>query len=473
MDMVPVIGFAPDKDPTTPGALIDCNGIVPTVRGVAQLGGRFTIAGGSVPAGTVRGGFSADLLDGSNVFYAGTTAKLYQRTSGAWFDVSRGGGYTLGTDDLWTFCQFGNDTLAANLTCKIQRYSGGSFADIADAPQAKTIVSASGFVVAFNTIDATYGTSTDRWWCSAHDDATSWTPSLSTEATTGRLIDKPGPLVAAAALGDQIVAYKASGLWVGQYVGSPAVWQWNHYPGTVGVVGPNAVANAEFAHFFASRDDIYLFDGTRPVSVADGFVRQYYRDNLSTVNSYKTIVRYEKPSNLLWVIFPLSSAPTTYIGLVYHVGSKRWGKVVFDSYSILTAFDFKEPGSTLDSKVIGYADSAGNLYRINDKQFPWGDSSVTLNMVGADDSVSRLSRVYTSFTSVQNTTNATTYKQDFRHSTPSLVNSAVAYSNGKYDVQQSARWHRVQINMVNSGSLTGGVTELTGFGFDLKPAGQR
>ena len=42
------------------------------------------------------------------------------------------------------------------------------FAPVAGAPKAKILAVLKGFVMAFNTSDATYGDSPDRWWCSAY-----------------------------------------------------------------------------------------------------------------------------------------------------------------------------------------------------------------------------------------------------------------------------------------------------------------
>lgn len=474
MQLTPVIGYAPDADPTTPGVLTECTNLVPTVRGMAQLGAFTTVAPNTpMPTAPPRGGFVAEYLTGNCDVYAGTSAKLYQGGASSWFDVSRVGGYTLGASDQWTFAMLGNTPLAATPSCKIQRYSAGTFADVADAPQAKCIASASGFVVAFNTEDATYGVSPDRWWCCAQLDETSWTPALASQATTGRLVDSPGPILAAAPLGDQIVAYKETGLYVGQYVGSPEVWRWNHYPGTVGVVGPNAVANAEYAHFFASREDIFVFDGTRPVSIADGFVRQFYRDNIDPGTAYKTIVRYEKSSNLLWVLFPNVYTPTGYVGLVYHLGAKRWGKTYFPTNKAESVFEYRAPGSTVATKWLAFIDFSGNIGRYNVSSSPWTDATATLNVVGDDEQVSKLIQTYAAFTNINGTPRIATSTKEFRHSTPVEINPYLQYSNGKFDGMQTARWHSITLTLPNGGVTNGGVTEFTAYGFKFAPAGKR
>jgi hypothetical protein len=67
-------------------------------------------------------------------------------------------------------------------------------------------------------------------------------------------------------LGDYVVAYKQRAIFVGVFVGTPVVWQWNLIPGgEAGAVGQEAVCDIGGAHFIVSNDNFWLFDGTRPV----------------------------------------------------------------------------------------------------------------------------------------------------------------------------------------------------------------
>jgi hypothetical protein len=127
--------------------------------------------------------------------------------------------YNLGADDRWSFCQFGNAGLAAAITDTIQRSTSGTFTSIAGAPKAEIIDSVLGFVMALHTNESTYGDSPDRWWCSALYDETSWTANVSTQATTGRLIEGAGKFTAGARLGDDFIAYKQRALFLGALLG--------------------------------------------------------------------------------------------------------------------------------------------------------------------------------------------------------------------------------------------------------------
>lgn len=143
-----LIGFAPDLDTVTPGVLTDCDSIIPSTQGLSA-------AASLVPSGypalgtSPNAAFVAELLDGSKRTFVSSTTKIYEAIAGAWTDRSRVGDYT--GSNRHRYAVFGNITLASNRTQPIQAASpGGNFADIAGAPTALVLVTASGFVVALN-----------------------------------------------------------------------------------------------------------------------------------------------------------------------------------------------------------------------------------------------------------------------------------------------------------------------------------
>ena len=98
----------------------------------------------------------ATKLDGTRRLFAGSQTELYELSGTSWTTRSSAT-YTGSSESRWSFCQFGDTTIASNLTDAMQSSASGAFAAIAGAPKAKIVVSASNnFVVAFNTNDATY-----------------------------------------------------------------------------------------------------------------------------------------------------------------------------------------------------------------------------------------------------------------------------------------------------------------------------
>lgn len=484
--MTPLVGFTPDVDPATPGVIVDASNVIPHPAGMKGAPTAVAVSGVPALAAECRNSAVATLLAGTRRIFAGTSTKLYELSGGSWSDVSRGGNYSLGSDDRWDFVQFGNATLASNKSTTIQRSNGsGAFADIATAPKAKIIEAASGFVLAFDTNDGTYGDSPDRWWCSALNDDTLWTPSVTTLATTGRLVSAPGPISAAKTFGDQIVVYKDRAIYLGRYVGSPAVWQFDAIPGDIGCVGQDAVCDIGPAQIFVGRGDIYYFDGTRPVSIAEGQVRQWFYNNASQNYLYKTTVIHDKQQNLVWVFY-VGGASTTGVldsAMVYHLGRKQWGVATitieaamnyvsagYTYNSIATSFTYDStPSVSYDSQ---YWLSGGRLMTVFNSSHQMcsltgvtGTSSMTLFDIGDDQQVTKLQRTRIAY--LTNPTSATC-AGFVRMARGAVANNGGSgtYTNGKFDVRQTGRFHRVKVDAVGNWAASGA-------DFTLTPAGQR
>jgi hypothetical protein len=400
---------------------------------------------------------------------AGTQTKLYELLAGAWSDLS-GAIYTGGTDTRWSFCQYGNSTLASNLSDTIQRSTGSgvAFASIATAPKAKIIFSVGAFVMALNTNDATYGSTPNRWWCCASFNETSWTPSVTTLATTGELVSSPGQITAGGKLGDYAVAYKDKAIHLGQFVGAPAVWDWQQIPGgDFGCVGQDAWCDIGGAHFVIGQDNIFLFDGSRPVPIGIGQVRQWFYDNSNPGYRYKTQCVYDRQNNRVFAWYCSTNSTTLDHAIVYHVLTKQWGLITKSVESIL---NYISAGTTIDGLssisatidgLSGYSFdsqywlSGGRALSVidtsNQIQLMTGvstSSSFTTGDAGDDDVVSLLSKIRIRFAPGYAPTTATcdTYTKMNEGEAITNVNNGVAINDGKFDVLQSGRFHRATFN---------------------------
>jgi hypothetical protein len=479
--MTQLLGFLPDVDAATPGALTDCANVVPGPRGMTAAPSAVSVVGVPALAAECRNAAIGTKLDGTRRIFGGTAAKLYELSAGAWSDVSRGANYTLGADDRWDFAQFGDATLAVNSSCVVQRSNGsGVFADIATAPQAKCLETAAGFVVAFNT-----NAGADYWHCCALLNETDWTLSVSTQATSGRLVSTPGAITAAKAFGDQIVVYKDRSMYLGRYVGTPSVWQWDLIPGDVGCIGVDAVTDLGGAgHVFVARSDIMMFDGTRPVSIAEGSVRQWFFNNVSQQYIYKTQTLHDKQNGVVWIFYPSTSSTVCDQALVYHLGTKQWGRV---TQTIECALNYVSAGATIDG-LGSYSSTIDGLPAVSlDSQY-WlsggrmltvmtsahqlstltgipSASSMTLFEVGDDEVVTRLTRLRVGYQSAPTSATVSGSAKMSRGEAYAPGGSGI-YSAGKFDMQQSGRFHRAKVDAV--GAWAAAVVD-----FDLSGAGKR
>lgn len=481
--MTPIIGFAPDIDKGTPGVLASCVNLIPYLNGME--GGPAPVTPPSVPAleSPCRGAVVARMLDDTRRLIAGTSTKLFELVSGAWVDRSRVGGYAAAAGARWSFTQFGNATLASTGYEPIQRSESGAFADIAGAPKAQILFSVGSFVMALNTDDGV--AKPDGWHCCAVFDDTDWTPSLTTQAASGRLVATPGRLTAGARLGNYAVAFKERSMYLGQYVGPPVVWDWSQVADYgAGCVGKDALCDIGGGLFFVGPDNFWIFDGASPQPLADGVLRQWFAINANAEYLYKTVCTYDRTNSRVWVFYPSAGSTECDAVLVYHVLSKRWGRA---EHAIQCALAYISPAATYDTwdafgasyddlPSVGF-DSPLFLAGINSQAFfntsnqlqtLSGDSvssGMTTGEVGDDDAVMMLQQIRLRYALAPQSANVQT--QHMANSGGDWTMGVTGVMNdGKFDTLKSSRWHRATV------SFTGPV-RVTHMNAKMKQAGNR
>lgn len=473
--MNPLTGFAPDADPTTPGVMTDCVNMVPYLTGMESAPSAITPTEAPALAADCLGAAVVTTLDNARRVIAGTTTALYELSGGAWNDRKKVGGYTGSADTRWSITQFGTSTLAANRADTIQRSTGVgvSFADIATAPKAEIIFSVGSFVMALNTNDG--AEKPDGWHCSASFDDTDWTPSTLTLSARGRLVSSSGVITAGARLGEYAVAYKEKSIYLGQYVGAPAVWDWIQAPGDeVGCVGKDAICDIGGAHFFVGADNFWMFDGTRPIPLADNLVRQWFYDNCSAQYRYRTKCTFDRHNNRVWVFFPSQGSDTCDEALVYHVLAKKWGRATLDVQAVM---NYVAPGLTFDTlSSVGatfntlpdiaydsqYWVVGGSVLSVfNASNQPvilngdGADCSFTTGDFGDDEGVLLLKQLRLRYASGRGPTTATVQTFHKMNSGDSFTpGSSGTLNDGKFDILKAARWHQAQFSFTGPVRVT-------------------
>lgn len=485
--MTPLLGFAPDIEAPTPGSLVDCSQFIPYLTGMEGAPSLETPAGVPALAATCLGAAVATKLDGTRRTFAGTATKLYELASGAWGDVSRavGGAYAGTADARWQFAQFGDMTIATNRANEMQSSTSGLFANIATAPKAEIVFSVGSFVMALNTNDGTE--KPDGWHCCAAFDASDWVASITTQSAKGRLVATPGEMTAGLRLGEYAVAYKAASIYLGQYVGPPVIWDWILVPGgEAGCVGKEALCDVDGAHFFVGQDNFWLFDGTRPVAIGDGQVRQWFFDNSDPGFLYKTKCVYDRQQNRVWVYYPSAGSEECDSALVYHLKTKLWGRAnttieaalnyvaagfTYDTWNTAGATYDTLPEVSYDSQYwLAGGRSLGAFNTSHQLQLytgAAGASSFTTGDAGSDDAVTLLKQIRLRFAagSKPTTASVTTYTKMSSGDALTLgVTSSI--NDGKFDVLRAARWHRAVVTMT-------GDVKVTGINPTFAPAGMR
>lgn len=472
---IKLVGFAPDLDPRTPGIFTQCERIVPSLAGFSPMPAPESV-GLDALAAACRGGAVLVSLDNSKRLVTGTQTKLYTPSGTSWSDISKAGSYTGSTESLWRFAQFGNNTIAVNGVDPMQRSTGAAFDDVGgDAPIAAIVETCGpGFVMAFNYDDGV-NVYQDGWYCCALADETDWTPSIGTESANGRLTQTPGPIRAAKRLGQQIVVYKERSMYIGTYVGPPTIWDWQLVPGDIGAASQEAVINIGTAHIFPGFDDLYYFDGSRPVSIGSP-LKKWYNDNVSGTYRYKMKGLHDRANSNVYFFFPDSDGNIA-DALVYNYRADKWGETTLytgktlehaleyipgsltydalgDSYSTwqdLPSVTYNSPFWTSGSESPAIIQNDHKLYSLT--AIPTQQSSFTVGYTGSDRNFSTLSRLRPSFITAASGT-AYVNTVDYIGNT-ATVNGPYTLASGKIDCMLSSKWFAPKLVFADNYEITG------------------
>lgn len=472
--MIPLAGFAPDLDPTTLGVITECANLVPTLKGMAGAQSPLD-AGADALSADCRGAAVLSLLNNSRRVFSGTQAGLYELIGTSFMDRSRAGGYTGSTENRWRFAQFGNVSLACNQTEPIQSSTAGAFADIAQAPHARMIETASGFVLAFGLNDAYVGGDRpDAWACSHIYDYTTWTPAPSNQAAYGYLLDTPGEIRAAKRLGKDVAVYKERSTYLGRYVGPPVVWAFDLIAANAGAICQEAVIDTGTAHLFIGRDDFWMFDGTVPKPIGAPVKQWFYAHSDST---YRQNIRsyFDQYQNIAWWFYPANGTGGKLShAIVYNLNNGRWGHVTLDVQAVLlyqkpdTTFDDWPPGADvtfdaipdvpLDSPVFDTSAPVmavfGTDNRIKTVTGPCAAASFVTGDIGDDDQFTTLTRVTPRFILPPRTATLTHSTRDW--SGGDLDQRSVCTLDGnRFEPLASGRWHRLRVDMTGDCEIVG------------------
>jgi hypothetical protein len=472
--MIPLTGFSPDLDPTAPGVIAECDNLIPTLKGMAGAPTPVDAGADALPS-ACRGAAVLSLLNNARRVFAGTQTQLLELTGTSFVDQSRAGGYTGSSENRWRFAQFGNVSLACNQTEQIQVSTGTTFADIAQAPHARIIETASGFILAFGLND-TYvgGDRPDAWACSGLYDYATWTPAATNQAAFGYLLDTPGEIRAAKRLGKDVAVYKERSTYLGRYVGPPVVWAFDLIAANAGAICQEAVIDTGTAHLFIGRDDFWMFDGTVPKPIGAPVKQWFFAHSDST---YRQNIRayFDQYQNVAWWFYPANGTGGALShAIVYNLNNGRWGHVTLNIQSVLlyqkpdTTYDNWPPGAAVtfdaipdipfDSPVFDTSAAVMAVFGVDNKikQIigPCAAASLTTGDLGDDDQFTTLTRVTPRFTLPPANASMT-------HSTRDVSGGALdqrstcTLDGNRFEPLASGRWHRLRIDCTGDFEIVG------------------
>jgi hypothetical protein len=472
--IIPIEGYAPDLDTTTPGILTNCANLIPSLKGFKGAPSALSV-GVAALASTCQGAAVLVKLDDTNRLIAGSGTKLYELSGTSWNDVTRvsGGDYGLGGDVRWCFAQFGNVSLAVAKSDILQGSVSGAFSDVgASVPKASIVETVGQFVFLFDINDqgsiGPFGDDPQRWWCCAIGDYTDWTPSISNQCASGQLTSSPGPVKAARRFGDSIVVYKEKSMFLGVYVGPPQTWEFREIPGASGALGQYAVVDVGTSedpkHLFMGNDDFYQFDGSRPVRIGTP-VREAVYSELNRSLASLSIALHDKTQSLVYFYYCSSSNTNPDKCVVYNYKTNKWGR---DDRTIEMVVNYVSAGINYDTLGNFYSnyDDLPNIsydssfftaatpipavfntsHTLNTLNGPSVSSSMTTGDFGDENSSVFLSRVSPRFLTKPSAANMVNFHRRTLGDSLTTDMTTAMDSKARFDLRREDFWHRVRFD---------------------------
>lgn len=475
--------------------MVDCSALVPSQRG---------FEGAPTPLSTVqpalpdvcRGAAALKQTDDTARLFAGTDDHLYESGSSTW--TPRSATLTaLGGTDRWRFGQFGDATIAVSSTNIPQAIDDATeFAAVtANAPKAGVIETASNFVLLFNIIDQGglfYGTDTpvpDGWWCAAQGGYTDWTPSINTQAATGRLQSTSGQIIGAKRFGYQVIAYKQTSMYIGTYVGSSggAIWDWQLIPGEAGAISAEVIVDVGKPdapqHIFMGQDNFYSYRAGQVIPIGEDVNDEVFA-NLNTEYAWAATALHDHKNKRVYFYYPVHAESTPEKCVVYNYLTGKWGRddrevqatvqwiapgityaelgAVYPTYDDFTTATYNLQFLALGQSVPAIFNTSNELQTMTGEA---GTSTLTTNDFGDEQMQTLVTCVLPRFFVKPTTATCINYHRESLGDTLT-TDQTTTIANGRFDFTRSAPWHRFKFTF-------SGAVELPGFDVRAKLDGEK
>lgn len=243
--------------------------------------------------------------------------------------------YTGAVDDRWSAVTFGGVFIANNGVQVPQFWNGDTGTNLANLTnwdandRCASIHAFKNHLVALNiTKTATNYPHMVKWSTPAVPGALpdSWDETdLTKDAGEQDLAQTPDLLIDAMQLGDSLIIYKERSMYRMNYVGAPYIFQFQRIPGESGMLFRGCGAEIPLGHVVLTAGDVVLNNGQGVVSIADGQVRKYIFNNISTTNYKKAFVTTNPQKNEVLVCFPFEGSTYCDKAAVWNWELKTWG----------------------------------------------------------------------------------------------------------------------------------------------------
>lgn len=309
---------------------------------------------------TCKGAYTMRGSDGATYTFAGTGTKLYRLNGTSWEDVTRlSGDYSTPAEGVWIFTNYGDLIIATNYEDDIQVFditTDTEFSQLsATAPRARFIFVLGDFLVALDTVDSDGDKPTRVRWSPLGSPAGVWTPSISTQAGFNDLRGGGFANIAGTGTRDFGSVIQDNAIWRMEYVGGDQIFTFDLQEQQRGTKTARSVVSNGTLTYYLDEDGYWAFNGVGSVSIGDGKVNKWFRDNYNSSYDYSLTAAIDPINKLLVVSFPSvdGGSDTADTMLIYNELDKRWTTC---SQSVQAIFGFLTSGYTLEELSAEYPD---------------------------------------------------------------------------------------------------------------------
>ncbi|MET3483116.1 hypothetical protein [Methylobacterium sp. 1973] len=279
-----------------------------------------------------RGSVSVQTPNGSWVFFAGTTNKLYRLNpaTNAWDDVSGPSAYLVPEGDHWSFALYGTRLFAVHLGAPpqvIDVVTGVAFADLVAAdpanqpPKARFVAVVSEFLF----LGGLLADPTMIQW-SGIGDPTYWTPGV--HSSDVQVLPDGGHVTGLVAVETSVIVFQDRAIQQMTFApGTAVIFQRSKVEDDRGAVAPWAIVKVGGSIFYRDRDGIYAFTAGASSPIGKNRVNAWVQAQQDPTYAHTAIAVADPTGNrVLFAVKSREVSDPTLLDLciVYDFTQDRW-----------------------------------------------------------------------------------------------------------------------------------------------------
>lgn len=153
-----------------------------------------------------------------------------------------------------------------------------------------------------------------------------------------------GPILGGKSLRESFIIYRERSVWQMSYVGGIRVYSFKELFNDVGALGQDCVAEIDGNHFVVGQSDVYMHNGVRKESVADGVIRKEIFKTIDPDHIDKVFVAIRYQEKEAWVCVPenvTNNNGRCNVAFVYNWEERHWSRrsmpdSICSTYTILS-----------------------------------------------------------------------------------------------------------------------------------------